>query len=877
MPTIIQMVALFILWGAFVGVSIVESLMAPSLSTAFRLRPSQSSSSPQSQRSLVSPNGLPLLVPIPPACRLMNKRSISSNRRRLSMVWMNNNEARLGDGTTGITSTAQLNRCLTLNCIDFISEELIVRDRLPVTRTWWQAYTDHYQETMTSSSSAVAAVATSSPLNEAQQAQPVRPSKRGSLDVETLISSLVASPTGVDRVKVLVQIGPEAQARGQARSSIPSSASMNDMTAQFMVAVERITLAERLAEAQAVLCREMLVHLPLVLCESAEAVDCAVKTIEQGDRAAFRSKRPLVSAAVGNPYKNVVKRFSRLSMFITNFALDNIRSRLTVRGEVDALALLNRYIATLRQDTAVTRILDEQAPAYSLQNRYDDLYYYVGSPRKLIEVLMLNGLKEQRQSDERRDAGDDEDDSIFKLPFSSNNDRSKQSKVSKQSSMMSYPFVTGSVSSSDGVSSSNSDSAGASKRIDSIWLAQQLIDERAKVGEMFGTALKELMTTSSTTSTSSSSSSSSSSTSSSSGNDVSTMTTAFKLCSDARQKQVKARERADARTDGIDNERDVDTVTVGPSVGLMLNKHRDLSINEGRLYWQGVVVGDIAEALADAGNTELFNSIQSIQVLKYPSAQSINNTSNGIDNNNNTAGSSVGRMPGSGGSSSSPSSLLEDSGENVRVGWQAPDVDPDTVKAGSQSARKRAPVAVLDPPGSGRMLPPDDDRDTWYSNGRGKRNGKGSDNNNDKDANVDDIEVRNPIDWGDADLGDIQEFIKLLHLQADVNDGHRDTVLDIGGKRARGGVRIRLAGVKTEDGIKLMRLEALDGGSNILLQKWVDYAQGLRLIDVVSVSSNARSTSDSGSPNEDRGYDDGDAESLSASIFDPFGQGVTMM
>jgi len=210
------------------------------------------------------------------------------------MVWMNNNEARLGDGTTGITSTAQLNRCLTLNCIDFVSEELIVRDRLPVARTWWQAYTDHYQETMTSSA-ATAAAATAA--TAAATASSPRPSKRGSLDVETLISSLVASPTGVDRVKVSVQIAPEAQARGQARSSITLSASMNDMTAQFKVAVDRVALAVRLAEAQAVLCREMLVHLLLVLCESAEAVDCAVKTIEQGERSSRQQSTILIKTS----------------------------------------------------------------------------------------------------------------------------------------------------------------------------------------------------------------------------------------------------------------------------------------------------------------------------------------------------------------------------------------------------------------------------------------------------------------------------------------------------------------------------------------------------------------------------------------------------
>jgi hypothetical protein len=141
----------------------------------------------------------------------------------------------------------------------------------------------------------------------------------------------------------------------------------------------------------------MINQLPLILKESAEATHYATVFLQEGEGAAKRSRRPIIELSNAPPA--LVANFNRLNMFVTNVALDQIRSRYVVSGNKLAQSYLEEFVQNIDSSQHLAKLLSASSHPKTVSSMnamaraYTADHHNPGSPRHLIERLMYEGLK----------------------------------------------------------------------------------------------------------------------------------------------------------------------------------------------------------------------------------------------------------------------------------------------------------------------------------------------------------------------------------------------------------------------------------------------------------------------------------------------------
>jgi hypothetical protein len=216
---------------------------------------------------------------------------------------------------------------------------------------------------------------------------------------------------------------------------------------------------------------DMLSQLPLILKENAEAAKYAATCLQDGESAARRNRKPVLPTT-SSP--DSILTFSSLNMLITNAALSEMRADLYSQQKKQYIEYLDEFVENVAQSGTLDDLLrrgsknvrkiavnfrkwqegsSEVEEAQSVQSKGNDILTDVhkpGSPRHLIERLMLQGLATSSLDRDRRNTKN-------KLKRKINNDEDRKEDEDED--------------------------------IDVQSLAQSIIDSRAMVAESFNDIL----------------------------------------------------------------------------------------------------------------------------------------------------------------------------------------------------------------------------------------------------------------------------------------------------------------------------------------------------------------------------------------------------
>lgn len=318
-----------------------------------------------------------LLITICSSIGIFNNRnsiirsSKSSSRSRSSRLYNNplnqfHDINKLGDRSPYLV---RLDSILVLRCFDYIRTKLLVSDRI-CTLEWFN-----------------------------QIIQPFFIERQGEEEMLKLISSLI-------------KLNPEKITVTKKSDSNP------DITVDIVQIIEPRMVASILLACRINVIDDMISQLPLILKENAEAAKYAATCLQDGDSTARRNRKPVLPV---NSTTDSILTFSSLNMLITNAALSEMRADLYAEQKKQYVEYLDEFVENVAQSGTLDDLLRrgsknvrriavnfrkwqegsseieeaEESSSSSVESKENDILTDVhkpGSPRHLIERLMLQGL-----------------------------------------------------------------------------------------------------------------------------------------------------------------------------------------------------------------------------------------------------------------------------------------------------------------------------------------------------------------------------------------------------------------------------------------------------------------------------------------------------
>jgi hypothetical protein len=225
----------------------------------------------------------------------------------------------------------------------------------------------------------------------------------------------------------------------------------------------------------------MVSQLPLILKESAEAARYASILLQEGDSSARRSRRSILDPATTTSAS--INTFNRLNMFVTNVALDQMRSRLIMKNNLAAQSYLEEFIQNIDSSQHLAKLLGQSSnrkTADAMMARakaYTADHHIPGSPRHLVERLMYEGLKlsMDRELEQKNNAAESSSSSSTMGGKYPSPMKSRQNFIQRVAD------------------SFDTEKVPNKKDVDVQGLAQDLIDTRADVADACLKTLKEVM------------------------------------------------------------------------------------------------------------------------------------------------------------------------------------------------------------------------------------------------------------------------------------------------------------------------------------------------------------------------------------------------